>query len=70
MPAKIAAKVQENVETAIHDAGFPGFFRPGTLTVASLTRIGAVLKQCPGDWFPAGCATPEGRREPSPRRHA
>lgn len=50
--ADYAAEVKRTVESAIHDAGFPGYYEPGALTVEHLARIAAVLETNPCRWFP------------------
>jgi hypothetical protein len=73
---RYALRIQEETEAAVHAAGFPGFYAPGTLTVGTLARIAAVLGESPDEWFPdierqettEGLGGPSARPPASPRR--
>lgn len=70
-PADYAAQVKRNVEAAIHEAGFPGYYQPGTITMSCLARISAVLGEDPHAWFPPDqLASTEGAAQPVRGRSA
>lgn len=51
--AEYAAAVKTNIERAIHEAGFPGYYQE-SITMECLARIVKVLDADPADWFPTG----------------
>lgn len=50
--AAYAATVKHNVEEAIHDAGFPGYYHQDALTIEHLARISQVLGTSITAWMP------------------